>query len=131
MPKAGELDWSHLTKSQPQEEGFKNPHKGGEKIKKSDIERDTNTILSGFKNNGVRQATDQELFGHLVVPEEKIAEAKENWENTFQNFYAEANKPIDNKTVEWGTGKMIDWDSLSEEEKIARNLTASGDSFED
>ena len=67
------------------------------------------------------QATDQELFGGLVVTEEQIKKAEEEYENKLNKWYTEANKNVDNKDVEWGEGKSFN-STLTEEERLRRNM---------
>lgn len=73
---------------------------------------------------GVRvklQATDQELFGHLIKTEEQIKKTQEEYENKLNNWYSEANKNIDNEDSEWGDGKSFN-STLTEEERLRRNM---------
>ena len=43
------------------------------------------------------QATDQELFGHLVVSEDTAKRADSNWNNSISNWLSEATKPINSR----------------------------------
>lgn len=128
MAKAGELDWSDLHKGdvgKPEHPLAKGDVKGANKpvkATKEELLKEAEFILRGFLQKGLRQATDEELFGHLVPSEEQIEKAENWYENGMNEAFKEMQKPIDNQTQEWGTGKMIDWDSLSEEERKERNL---------
>ncbi len=64
-----------------------------------------------FKNThkepGIRQPTDEELFGGLVVTEEQVKKAEEAWENTFSNFFSLQNKPVEKQDkITWGRGPI-------------------------
>jgi hypothetical protein len=82
------------------------------------------SILSGSKTNGFRQATDQELFGGLVVSEEQVQKAEQEWDNQLNGFYEEAAKPLGKQdpkdNAEWGSGKSFN-DDLASEELEKRN----------
>jgi len=67
------------------------------------------------------QATDEELFGHLVRTEEQIKKAETEYENKLNKWYAEANKNIDNQEIEWGEGKSFN-STLTEQERLKRNM---------
>lgn len=45
-------------------------------------------------NEGPRQPTDKELFGHLVPSEEQVRQAEDSYENHHNNFYREVQQPI-------------------------------------
>jgi hypothetical protein len=64
-----------------------------------------------------KQPTDEEMFGHLVVTEEQVKKAEQDWENKIGNGYNEASKPIDpnHDSREWGECKSFK-DRLTEEE---------------
>jgi hypothetical protein len=74
-------------------------------------------------NKSQRQPTNEELFGHLVVSEEQVKKAEENWNNTFNNHFDLLKKPIENQrskeNLEWGKGKSFN-STLTEEERRAR-----------
>lgn len=129
MPKAGELDWSDLMqKSEEPVNDVGQSNKGGEKITKSQLQADADFIRKGFQQKGIRQPTDQEMFGHLVPSEEQVQKAEQDWHNVNKGF-EELKKPIDNKTTEWGNGKpLVDWENMSEEEKAKRNSYVGSDS---
>lgn len=127
MPKAGELDWSELYKtgkSLEPEHPVSRPVKAGQTGKEhvDEVGKDLiKSILDGFKEDGVRQPTDQELFGHLVKTEEEIedmkAAAKKKWDNALKAYDdwqpARLVKSHNFDPESWGTGKPI----LSEEER--------------
>jgi uncharacterized membrane-anchored protein YhcB (DUF1043 family) len=80
-------------------------------------------------NKGARvrlQATDQQLFGHLVRSEEQIKKTEEEYQDKLNKWYAEANKNIDNQEMEWADGKSFN-DSLTEEERLKRNMHLGND----
>ncbi len=130
MAKAGELDWSELHKKEElPANDVKDANKGGEQVTKSDIQKDVNFILGGFKQNGIRQPTDQEMFGHLIKTEAQAKAEQEasSWKNP-DSVFKELQKPIDNKVQDWGNGKpMIDWENMTEEEKAKRNSFVGSD----
>lgn len=139
MPKAGELDWSELNKA---EEEYKHeptalwaaatyaPNEGvdpligdaepinkkGEVPRKPTNEEITKAIMHGTNQKGVRQATDEELFGHLVVSEEQVKKAEAEWDNTFNGFYEEANKPVTGDTAAEWNGREPLTKGMSEKE---------------
>lgn len=82
------------------------------------------SILAGSRQNGFRQATDEELFGHLVVSEEQVQKAEQDWNNQINDFYKEASKPLEKQdsreNLDWGSGKSFN-DSLTPEELAERN----------
>jgi hypothetical protein len=71
-----------------------------------------------------KQPTNEELFGHLVVPEEKLQKAEEEWQNKIGDFYKEAAKPLEKQdsreNLDWGNGGSFN-DSLTPEELAERN----------
>ena len=78
------------------------------------------SILSGAP----KQPTDERLFGHLVVSEEQVQKAEQEWNDKLNGFYEEAAKPLEKqdsmKNTEWGSGKSFN-DSLAPEELEKRN----------
>ena len=128
MAKAGELDLSDLHKGKvgepadPLAKGDVRNANKPVKATKEQLLKEAEFILRGFLQKGLRQATDEELFGHLVPSEEQIKKAEHWYENGMNEAFKEMQKPVDNQEQEWGSGKMIDWDSLTEEEKAERNL---------
>jgi hypothetical protein len=135
--KSKDLDWSELYKTghvDQQDPGSKSlastlpegdvSNKGGEKISKSDLINEAMGIIrSAHSTPGTRQPTDEELFGHLVVSEDELEKKKQEWGDTLNGWYQEANKPIqkqpDNPN-DWGRGPILD--ELSEEEREAWNM---------
>lgn len=130
MAKAGELDWSNLMKGdvgEPAHPLAKGDVKGANKPVKASKEQllaDAEHILRGFLSKGIRQLTDEEMFGHLVVTDEMVEKAQKEWNDRVNGLQHASNVKVDDKDYSFGTGKMVDWDSLSEEEKIARNMHA-------
>jgi len=142
MPKAGELDWSDLyDKTNDQKlEKSKNPKfdwldyrhpnnkkeqtkapepilKKGEVPRKPSNEEIANYILKDMANNSFRQATDKEMFGHLIPTEEQICKAEEDYQNKINNFYKTATKPIGKPVDESWSGGTSFLDSLTPEER--------------
>lgn len=144
MAKAGELNWDELKKSDDYKHTVvplwvndpssgiapKNPNakpllKNDQVPDKQSDEEIAEFILRGSQAPGVRQPTDQELFGHLVVSEEQVERAKAEFENRMQNTIAKLHTPIVGKTYEeedaWASGKSFN-ETLSKEELIKRNM---------
>ena len=71
------------------------------------------------------QATDQELFGHLVKSEEELKKAEEDYNNKLNKWFEEANKNIDNKESDWANGKSFN-STLTEQERLSRNMYLGG-----
>lgn len=84
---------------------------------KAIFDRLAKSILEGAQSNQYRQATNEELFGHLVPSEEQVEKAEKDWEEKFSGWYEEAQKPIEpqKKSAEWGLCKSFK-DELTEEE---------------
>jgi hypothetical protein len=82
------------------------------------------SALIGSKQSGLRQATDEELFDHLVVSEEQVQKAEQDWNNQINDFYTEATKPLEKQdskeNLDWGNGRSFN-DSLTPEELAKRN----------
>ena len=143
MAKAGELDWGEeLEKSDnyvhtptalwaadqhgggklgvdPLNKAEKRIKEGEEPYRPTDEE-----IAAAIMHGAQRQPTDEEMFGHLVVSEEQVAKAKDEWDNTLQGFYDAARKPVLKKSeddVDWGSGKSFN-STLSDEERLKRNM---------
>lgn len=72
------------------------------------------------------QATDEQLFGHLVRTEEQIKKAEAEYQDKLNKWYSEANKFIDNKDEDWGDGKSFN-STLTEEERLKRNMHIGND----
>lgn len=144
MAKIGELDWSELlTKS---DEEYKHEptalwaadQSGGkaggvdplnkakprinpdeEPYRPTDEE-----IAKAVLHNAPKQPTDEELFGHLVVTEEMVKAAEEEWNNKMNKAFDDMKAPIiseENKEHEWASGKAFN-DSLTREELEKRNM---------
>lgn len=72
-------------------------------------------IIDGFKVDGIRQPTDQEMFGHLVKSEEEIERIKEDaekgWNETLHAYNdwkpAQVVKKHDFDQSSWGNGRPI------------------------
>lgn len=149
MAKAGELDWSELSKSKadythaPSSLWVNDPklglaHKGEAKplLAKGEVpptpsnEEITAEIMRGMNQPGLRQPTDEELFGHLVVPKEAIEAAEKAFETKIADFYTAVNKPISGKTEvadeEWANGQSFN-SMLSKEELAKRNMYLGDD----
>ncbi len=72
------------------------------------------------------QATDEELFGHLVKTKEQIEKAEIEYEDKLNKWYTEANKNVDNQEIEWASGKSFN-ESLTEQERLKRNMHLGDD----
>lgn len=98
-----------------------------EKLGKSWPEWTDDDVHKVFGNARMQlQATDQQLFGHLVRTEEQIKKAEAEYEDKLNKWYAEANKNIDNQEVEWGEGKSFN-STLTEQERLRRNMHLGDD----
>lgn len=82
-----------------------------------------NEILDGFKQEGIRQPTDQEMFGSLVKSEEEIDSAKKlarkEWEatlsKTYEGWQSGLTKAHNFDTKSWGNNRpILDDDQLEE-----------------
>jgi hypothetical protein len=141
MAKAGELNWDELKKSddykhKPTALWVNDPSsvapKGDAKpLLKNDQIPDKQTdeeiravIMSGMDRPGLRQPTDQEMFGALVVSQEQVDRAEAEFNNKIANFFTEASKPLTGQTEvpdeEWGCGKSFN-STLSKSQLIERN----------
>lgn len=86
-------------------------------------------IFSEFAKSIVRdtpkQPTDEEMFGHLVVSEEQIEKAEEDWNNTLNKHFDGQKTPVEDQDSaenrNWGNGKSFN-ESLEEEELQKRNI---------
>lgn len=144
MAKAGELQWDELLnkssdyKHKPSALWVNNASfgvapKGDAKplLAKGEVpvapsnEAVTAEILRGMDAPGLRQPTDEEMFGSLVVSQEQIDAAEKAYETKIADFYAMATKPLTGKTEEldeaWGTGKSFN-STLSKSELAQRNM---------
>jgi len=98
---------------------------GGEEVTKEELIKEAMDIV---KQGQVTQATDEELFGHLVVTEEQLKKMEEDYQNKIDNFYKAAQTPVGDgdqvEEEEWANGKSFNEQmELTEEEKQARNMT--------
>jgi len=134
-----EVDWSDWNGSSVQPEDFKsqpvgiNPHHGGQHVTKEDLRKDGEKIIAGAKaitaaTKGIRQPTDEELFGHLVRPKQELEQMEKDWNNFFNDTLQEARKPIDEKIKKqlpvkleeaWESGRSFN-DIIGEEEARKR-----------
>ena len=140
MAKIGELNWDELTKSVKEE--YKHEPtalwaadmygggkevvdplnkaekrlKDGEVPRKPTNEEIAKIIMHGIDRKGIRQATDEELFGHLVVSEEMAKAAQKEWDNKLNAFYEEANKSITSDTANEWNGREPLTKGMTEEE---------------
>jgi hypothetical protein len=73
------------------------------------------------------QATDEELFNHLVMSEEQLKKAEQDYQQRLNKWYEQVNNNVDNKDVDWGDGKSFN-DTLTEEERLQRNMYLKDDS---
>lgn len=142
MAKAGELNWDELKKNddynhKPTALWVNDPSSGiapkgnakpllakGETPVPQTDEEIRAVIMSGMDAPGLRQPTDQEMFGALVVSQEQIDAAEVAYQNKINNFYKEVNKPLTGQTEvpdeEWGTGKSFN-STLSKSQIAERN----------
>ena len=141
MPRAGELNWDDLYKTNKEDIAHKpsalwvnDPSVGvapkgeaspvlkkGEVPRKPSNEEIAKAILNNAAEKG-RQPTDEQLFGHLVPTEEQIKQAQEEWENKLTKSLTMPNigKSLDEED-DWGNGKSFN-SSLSREESLKRNM---------
>lgn len=106
-----------------------NPHHGGEHVTKAELRAEGEKIIEGAKRAGFKQATNEELFGHLIKSKEEINKMEKDWENFFNDTMQEARKNVDNRVKrvlppelqeqEWHGGSYNDM--LSEEEVKERD----------
>ena len=139
MAKAGELNWDELKKSDdykhkptalwvndssvgvaPKGEAKPLLTKGEKPVMPSN-EQIAKAILSGAP----KQPTDEEMFGSLVVSQEQVDQAKDDFDNKILNFFKEAAKPLTGETAvteeAWGNGKSFN-SLLSKSEQAQRNM---------
>jgi hypothetical protein len=87
-------------------------------------------IMNGMDKPGLRQPTDEELFGHLVVKQEQIDAAVVEFENRINNTINKLHAPITGKTQEddseWANGKSFN-STLNKEELAKRNMYLGDD----
>jgi hypothetical protein len=120
-------DWSDLMKGNigEPEHPLSRPLKKwtkGEKPTEEELQKERAALTrSAQLPPGIRQATDQELFGHLVVSEEELKKREEKWNNAFNEYFKAVKKPItqeqDQRFAEaWQNGKSF-LESLSKAER--------------
>lgn len=140
--KAGELNWTDFYKSKNNDDYKHTPQalwvndpsigiapKGDAKplLAKGEVpKRPTNEqIAKAILANAPKQPTDEEMFGHLVVSQEQIDKAKEDFDNKITNFFKEAQKQLTGQTEvpdeEWANGTSFN-SMLSKEELAKRNM---------
>jgi hypothetical protein len=141
MAKAGELDWSELKKNDDykhtviplwvnnpdgitQKDDAKPLLKNNQIPDKQTDEEIRAVIMSGMDRPGLRQPTDEELFGAGVVSQEQVDRAEAEFNNKIANFFTEASKSLTGQTEvpdeEWGCGKSFN-STLSKSQLIERN----------
>lgn len=142
MAKAGELDWSELKKSDEEykhtptalwaaaisggKEGIDPLNKSEKRLKEGEVPRKpTNEeIRKAIMHNAPKQPTDEQLFGHLVVTEEMVKAAEEEWNNSMNKAFDDMKAPItpkEEQEAEWADGKSFN-ESLTREELEKRNM---------
>lgn len=79
-----------------------------------------------------KQPTDEQLFGHLVVPKEVAEAAEKKWDNTFNSFYEQVKQPVESQhpDKEWGCRGPISKETMTEEEMRISQIPVS-ESMED
>lgn len=104
-----------------QSQPLKKTGKGSEIID-GQFEDMVSDITQGFEQPGIRQPTDEELFGHLVVSEEELTKQEESWDNLLIKWeqLAKSTQVDDNQNEEWGNGRSHN-SYLSEDEVRQRN----------
>ena len=107
--------------------------KGGERVIREQLLKEAIDIIrNAHSNKTFRQATDEELFGRLVVSEEDLKKIEEEYKNKIADFYKAAQAPVgDGPTVnddDWGNGKSYEEQmELTEEERAERNMHVEGE----
>ena len=134
MPKAGELDWSDLFKTGTvQKEDELSKSLGESQGKKGEDATALQLAELLQKKNllqplpdGLRQPTDEELFGGLVVSEEEMEKREKDWQNKINDFYKAVQKPVEDQgshaNKNWGTRGDIQKEQLTEEEERIRQI---------
>jgi len=141
MAKAGELDWSELYrtgKNLEAEHPLSAPLKKNNQTGKDSLEdfgsTITHEIVDGFRAPGIKQPTDEEMFGNLVKSEEEIVAAKEGarkaWENKLVDIYGQWKPATIAKShnfdpESWGNNRpLLDDDQLEELKKTNKKQIA-------
>jgi len=141
MPKQF-LDWSELLEKGKIEE---NPidkarreslnlskgdvsQKGGDKVTREQLIKEALDIVKqAHITPGMRQPTDEEMFGHLTLTQEEADKLQKAWDEKMNDGYKELNRDIGDgplaKSDDWASGKSFDEQmDLTEEERQARNM---------
>lgn len=141
MPKEF-LDWSELLEKGKIEEDPINKmrrerlnlakgdvsQKGGDKVTREQLIKEALDIVRQVHTtDGMRQPTDEELFGHLVVTEEQAEKLQKEWNEKLNKLYEELKKDVADgslvKSEDWATGKSYNEQmDLTEEERQQRNM---------
>lgn len=118
----GFIDWSNTPLIEP-EHPLSRPLgkapgpilKKGEVPRKPTDEEISKAILSGAPS----QPTNEQLFGGGVVTEEEANKLKKGWNNSINDWYTDAKKPVENQDLNksWGCRGPIWKEELTEEEK--------------
>lgn len=133
MPKAGELSWDELYKSKDEykhkptalwgamasggKTGGVDPlNKAEKKVKDGEVPEKPSDeeIRAAVMHNAPKQPTDEEMFGHLVVTEEMVKAAQEEWENKMNKSLQHVDIG-DDTAIEW-TGREPLTKDMTEEE---------------
>ena len=100
-----------------QEDPLSRPLKKG--MKGADIADQFKDMLPELREgiDQMRQPTDEELFGHLVVTEEELEKREKNWENLLVEWerMVKSTQVDKNQNEEWGNGRSFN-SYLSDEE---------------
>lgn len=111
-------------------------NKDGDKVTPEQLRKEAHGILKGFSGKpGIGQPSQEQvqaLLKHLGLTDEQLKKREEEshkqWENRINDFYKAAQSNVDDKQSDWGTCKpTLDWDSMTEEEKKARNMHGSNE----
>ncbi len=82
-------------------------------------------IRAAILKDAPKQATDQQLFGHLVPSEEQVNKAERDWKERFNDHFNQIRKPVEDPLSkdnrEWGTRGSI-YKDMTEEERTKRNM---------
>lgn len=83
------------------EKSEKQKSKSSKDKKPSTEEEAADQLIKYMQDRGMlssnTQPTDEQMFGHLVVSDEVAKSADNKWNNTFNNWLAEASKPISDR----------------------------------
>lgn len=136
--KLGELDWSELKKSDEEynhkptalwaadkhgggKEGVDPLNKAEKRLKDGEVpyKPTDEEIANAVMYNAPKQPTDAEMFGHLVVTEDMIKAAEDEWAGKMNKSLTHVD--IGDTEEEWGNGESFN-KSLSREELEKRNM---------